>query len=263
MQIDIDGTEYYANTGGHRHVEGQPCLVFIHGAGMDHSTWALYNRYFASNGFNTLAIDLPGHGYSGGRPLETVEDMAAWLCRLLDTREVANFSLLGHSLGSLVALEVASRMAGRISRLLLLGTAVPMPVGEPLLSAARAGSHDAVDMIMLYGHAYASQLGGNPVPGIHIVNSSMRLIERALDGLLFTDLNACHTYQNGLHAAAETDAPCSLILGREDKMTPPAAVTSLQETLSSCEVIYIEGCGHMMLSEKPEQVHRAMCRALR
>ena len=69
-------------------------------------------------------------------------------------------------MGSLVALEAAFRAQAIVNRLVLLGAAVPMPVADPLLHAARANDHGAVDMIMLYSHAYASQLGGNPVAGI-------------------------------------------------------------------------------------------------
>ena len=60
MQLTINGNRYYANDGGVPHESGRPNLVFIHGAGMDHSNWVLFNRYFSRNGFNTFAVDLPG-----------------------------------------------------------------------------------------------------------------------------------------------------------------------------------------------------------
>ncbi len=138
-----------------------------------------------------------------------------------------------------------------------------MLVGEPLLSAAELNKHAAVDMIMLYGHAYCSQLGGNPVAGINIVNSSMRLLERALDGKLFIDLNACNEYTNGLQAAANIKVPATLILGEQDRMSPPAAAKPLVEVLDNAQVEILSKCGHMMLSEQPEQVHQAMVAALR
>ena len=86
-------------------------------------------------------------------------------------------------MGALVTLEAAYRAEDIISRLVLLGAAAPMPVAEPLLNAAKENDHSAVDMIMLYAHAYASQLGGNPVAGINILNSNMRLLERSLDSV--------------------------------------------------------------------------------
>lgn len=262
MYIEMNGVKYYANTGGREHAEGKSFVTFIHGAGMDHSIWVLFNRYLASNGYNTLAIDMPGHGLSGGDAPDSVEEMAEWLCNLLASAGIEKTSLFGHSLGSLVALEAASRNPAGVERLLLLGSAAPMPVGEALLSAARDHKHDAVDMIMLFGHAYNAQLGGNPVAGINIVNYNMRLTERALQGLLFTDLNACNDYQNGLLAAANLEMPATLIMGRQDRMTPPAASQALGEALANCQTRIIEDCGHMMMSEKPEQVHQIMCQAM-
>ena len=238
-------------------------MVFIHGAGMDHTIWVLFNRFFARCAFNTFAVDLPGHGNSEGKTLSTVEEMAEWLSKFLDEAGISKTALVGHSLGSLIVIEAASRLPDKISDIILLGTSCPMLVGEPLLSAAELNKHAAIDMIMLYGHAYSSQLGGNPVAGINIVNSSMRLLERALDGRLFIDLNACNEYTNGLHAAANIKVPATLILGEQDRMAPPAAAKPLVDVLNDVKVEILSKCGHMMLSEQPEQVHQAMVAALR
>jgi pimeloyl-ACP methyl ester carboxylesterase len=262
MDFELDGDKIFASSGGIEHEPQQQTMVFIHGAGMDHTIWVLFSRFFARNGFNVLALDLPGHGKSTGKPLSSVEQMADWTERLLETAGIQQAILIGHSMGSLIAIEAASRLADRISKIILLGTACPMPVGEPLLSAAKQNKHAAIDMIMLFGHAYCSQLGGNPVAGVNIVNSSMRLLERSLDGSLYTDLNACNEYKNGLHAAANIHTEVTLILGEEDKMTPVPASQALIETLKNPRVEILRKCGHMMLSEQPEQVHQAMTAAL-
>ena len=262
MHYEINGDRIYANTGGVDHKKERPTIVFIHGAGMDHTIWVLFNRFFARFAFNTFAVDLPGHGYSEGKPLSTIEEMAEWLSKFLDKAGISKTALVGHSLGSLIAIEAASRLPDKISNIILLGTSCPMLVGEPLLSAAELNKHAAVDMIMLYGHAYCSQLGGNPVAGINIVNSSMRLLERALDGRLFADLNACNEYTNGLQAAANIKAPATLILGEQDKMTPPAAAGPLLEALHNVQLELLKNCGHMMLTEQPELVHQALIAAL-
>ncbi len=262
MYYEIDKDRIYANTGGMDHLRDQRNIVFIHGAGMDHTIWVLFNRFLARNGFNTIAVDLPGHGDSEGKPLASVEQMAQWLGVFLDKAGITKTSLVGHSLGSLIAIEAASMMPDRINNIILLGASCPMPVGEPLLSAAKKNKHSAIDMIMLFGHAYCSQLGGNPVAGINIVNSSMRLLERSLDGRLFTDLNACNEYTNGIEAATGIQAPATLILGEQDKMTPPGAALPLIEALDNPCVEMLTSCGHMMLSEQPEGVHRALVNAL-
>lgn len=261
MRVTVDGQDVFVATGAEAHRPGRPYLAFLHGAGCDHTVWVLFARFFSRNGFNVLAPDLPGHGRSGGKPLATVEEMAQWLVTLLDAAGVRDTLLAGHSLGSLVALETAARIPARVGALALLGTAVPMPVGEPLLGAARDRRHDAVDMIMQFGHAFGTQLGGNPVAGIHVVNSNMRILERGLPVNLFEDLNACNDYQGGLAAARSVAAPVTLVLGEQDRMTPPTAAQGLVQALPAARVVRIPDCGHMLMSEQPEAVHRALVAA--
>ena len=65
----------FASTGGRGLDRDAPLTVLIHGAGMDHSVWSLQTRYLAHHGRSVLAVDLPGHGRSGGEPLVTIEDL--------------------------------------------------------------------------------------------------------------------------------------------------------------------------------------------
>ena len=116
---------------------------------------------------------------------------------------------------------------------------------------------------MLYSHAYTSQLGGNPVAGINILNSNMRLLERSLENVLYADLKACHEYANGIEAAKNIAVPVNLILGAEDRMTPPAMAGDLINALADTQVDILPDCGHMMLSEQPEAIHRLLARIFR
>ena len=77
MQLVINGMDTYAATGGRDHDTALPLIVFVHGAGLDHTVWALLARWFAHRGFAVLAPDLPGHGRSGGEPLDSIMAMAA------------------------------------------------------------------------------------------------------------------------------------------------------------------------------------------
>ena len=265
MQVTLNRQPVYIATAGQTPLPGRPAVLFIHGAGLDHTVWTLFNRFFARQGHNTLAVDLPGHGRSGGEPLPTIEALAAWLEKLLEQRlkklQPQRLNLVGHSMGGLVALELASRR-NDIRNTVLLGVTAPMPVAEPLLSAAQARRHEAVDMIMLSGHAYGSQLGGNPVAGINILNSNMRLLERGLPATLGIDLKACADYDNGLRAAEKIRHPVSLVLGEEDKMTPPEAATALIDKLPQVQVRRLPQTGHLMLTENPEAVHQALTHLL-
>src|SRR5262245_5053413 len=202
MLLKVAGREVYAYTGARTRVPEQRTIVFVHGAANDHGVWAWQSRYFAHHGFNVLAVDLPGHGDSGGPALASVEAVADWIVALLDAARTERASLVGHSLGALATLECAARHSSRVEKIALFGPAVPMAVSEELMEAARRNDHVAYEMINGWSYSAARQLGGNAVPGFWMTGNSMRLMERTPPGVLAADLAACHAYSNGLAAAA-------------------------------------------------------------
>ncbi len=129
MRLTVNGHSAYAYTGGKPFDNSLPCLVLVHGALHDHSGFTLLARWFAHHGHCVLAVNLPGHGHSSGPPPASVEAAAQWLWALLDAAGVQRAALAGHSLGSLIALQAAADQPERATHLLMIGTAVPMPVG--------------------------------------------------------------------------------------------------------------------------------------
>jgi len=223
------------------------------------NVWTLYARYWAKAGYNVVALDLPGHGLSKGDVLKTVEENAVFVCGLLKDLKLDHaVTVVGHSMGSLIALECASQLSG-LQRLLMLGTAVPMGVGDALLDAAKANDQSAIDMISLFGHCYASQLGGNPIAGVSVQLFAERLLESAAPGVLYNDLRACREYKAGIEAAQKIQSPVGLILGALDQMTHPSGADEVFKTFKKATKIVIPDCGHMMMSEKPELTHKAIC----
>src|ERR1700721_857467 len=151
MQLSVDGVDTFVATGGRPFDKSLPSVVMLHGAGFDHSTWALHTRWFAHHGFAVLAPDLPGHGRSSGKPLPTIADMADWTAALIEASGATKAKLVGHSMGSLIALETAARHPAKISGLSLIGTAAIMTVGPDLLKAAEANDQVAIDMVSIWG----------------------------------------------------------------------------------------------------------------
>jgi pimeloyl-ACP methyl ester carboxylesterase len=229
---------------------------------MDHTVWTLYTRYFARNGYNVFAFDLPGHGRSEGEPLESVEAMAQWLLAALRELGVTQATLAGHSMGALVALHAAATASGLARNVALLGFSYPMLVGKPLLEAARNNDHAAIDMMMIWGHDHLAQIGGNAMPGMGIVTPAQRIVERAAPGVLFTDLNACHTYAVGESSAQALDCPVTLILAERDRMTPLRTAHAFTKNFRRADAIVLSECGHGMLAERPEETYQALAQAL-
>src|ERR1700726_1081521 len=258
MQLSVNGVETFVATGGRDFDCSLPTIVLLHGAGFDHTTWALHSRWFAHHGYGVLAPDLPGHGRSIGAPLTTIADMADWTAALLDAAGAAKAHLIGHSMGSLIALEAAARHPARVSALSLIGTAATMTVGPDLLKAAEANDHDAIDMVSIWGLGYQAELGGSLAPGLWMHSGAQRVLENCRTGVLFNDLSACNAYQGALAAAAKVAVPTTLILGERDMMTPAKAGKALAAALPHARTVMLKGAGHMMMSERPDELLAAL-----
>jgi len=254
MLFEINDHVVYAATGSRAPDPAKATVLFVHGSGQDHSIWVLPTRYFARHDRNVLAVDLPGHGRSGGGPLETIESIADWLMEVLDAASVKQAAIVGHSLGSLAAIAAAARHPDRVRAIALVGSTLPMPVSEALLEAAENDWHEAIDMLTIWGYSKSAQLGGSPTPGLWMLGAGVRLMERAGPGVIYTDLKACNEYVGGSEQAATVRCPALLILGERDLLTPPRSARRLAETLPDAETVILEGCGHAMLAEQPDAV---------
>jgi pimeloyl-ACP methyl ester carboxylesterase len=255
----------YAYTGGKAFDAALPCIVFIHGALHDHSVWTLLARWFANHGKSVLAVDLPGHARSGGAPLAGVEAAADWLLALLDAAGVGQAALVGHSMGSLIALEAAARAPERISRLVMIGTAYPMKVSEALLATARDTPLRAIDMVNAFSHSGTAAKPSFPGPGtwLHGANRAlMRRVQAAQTGvnLFHHDFGVCDAYAGGLAAAALVRCPVSFVLGANDQMTHPKQARELAAALHA--TVHSIPAGHALMTEAPDAVLAALRGAL-
>jgi len=254
----VNGSDVYAYTGARPLDAALPTVVFVHGAGNDHSVWALQSRYFAHHGRNVLAVDLPGHGRSGGGALASVEAIADWIPAVLDAAGIGEAAHVGHSLGSLAVLECAARHPGRVTRIALIGPAAPMPVAEALLDAAKRNDHSALELITGWSYSAGKKLGGNQVPGVWLTGSALRLLERTRPGVLHADLLACHAHATGVDSADRVRCPSLVIVGARDVMAPPRSAQALIAALSGARVVTLPDCGHALMAEQPDAVLDAL-----
>jgi pimeloyl-ACP methyl ester carboxylesterase len=252
MKLTVKSNETFIYTAGRDIDRSLPSVVFVHGAANDHSVWALQSRYFAYHGWNALAVDLPGHGASKGKPHAAVGAMADWISSLLDALKIEHAAIVGHSMGSLAALETAARYPQKVSKLVMVGTAVPMAVSDTLLNAALANEHSAFDMVNIWGHTSAAQIGSNPLPGVWMAGDFLCLLEKSKPDVLGNDLKACNDYKDGIAAAAKVSCPAMLLLGKNDMMTSPKMTKELTTALKDCRVVVLERAGHVPMAEEPD-----------
>lgn len=251
----------YHYTGGRKTEAGRPTILFIHGAGHDHSVWTLQSRHFASHGWNVIAPDLPGHGRSAGPQLGSIEALAEWTVDFAAGLGLGGVALAGHSMGSLIALEAAARAPERISHLMLIGSVFPMPVAAPLLDATLSNRDKAHAMINQWSYAPRAQLGASSIPGINLTALNERLMQRQAAGVLHRDMAACNAYTGGFDAAARVACPTLLLSAALDRMTPPKATAPLAAAFADTTTVrkaIIPDAGHAMMSEAPSAVLDAL-----
>lgn len=266
MEITVNGNKTYAYTGGKPFDAAKPTIVFIHGVLNDHSVWILQSRYLANHGFNVLALDLPGHCRSEGEAPSSVEEAADFVAALLDAAGVQRAALVGHSWGSLIALETAARLKDRIIHLVLVGTAAPMKVSPALLDAARDEPQKAIHMINVFSRSTLAPPPSALGPGTWVWGASVALNRRVLASnprvnVFHRGFKACDSYANGEAAIAAITCPVLFLLGREDQMTQPRAAQPLvikaRESGKTVQVAYVP-VGHHQMTEAPDETLFAM-----
>ncbi|MGE0100038.1 MAG: alpha/beta fold hydrolase [Hydrogenophaga sp.] len=266
MEILVNGAKTYCYTGGKPFDAAKPTVVFIHGVVYDHSVWTLQSRYLAHHGWNVLAVDLPGHCRSEGEAPATVEAGADFIVALLDAVKVQKAALVGHSWGSLIALEAAARLRERVSHLALVGTAFPMKVSPALIDAALNDTEKGLKLINVFSR---STLAAPPFahgPGTWVYGSSLALNRRVIRSnakvnVFHRGFVACDSYAGGDAAIRAITCPVLFLLGAQDQMTQPKAAQALVlaardagKTVSTASL----PVGHHQMTETPEATLQAI-----
>jgi pimeloyl-ACP methyl ester carboxylesterase len=271
MELQVNGHKTYCYTGGKAFDAAKPTVVFIHGVLHDHSVWILQSRYLANHGFNVLAVDLPGHCRSAGDAPSSVEEAADFIAALLDAAGVQRAALVGHSWGSLIALEAASRLKERVTQLVLVGTAYPMKVSPALLDAALNEPMKGVQMINVFSRSTLAAPPSALGPGTWVYGASMALCRRVLASntavnVFHRGFKACDSYAHGEEAVAGITCPVLFLLGAQDQMTSPKAAQGLiakaRESGKKVQVRQLP-VGHHQMTETPDETLFAILGFLR
>jgi pimeloyl-ACP methyl ester carboxylesterase len=257
MYFAVADKQVFAATGGKDFDKARPAVVFLHGSGLDHTFWNLQTRFFAFRNYSVLAPDLPGHTYSEGPPLGSIESMADWLNDVIEVLDANDVSIVAHSQGCLIALEHAARFPQRLRSVTFITSGVATPVNDFLLNAADQDPGAAVDMMLSWGFGSAGHMHQGPIPGNSMVAAARRVMSGNSLAALAADLSACNAYANGKQAAAAIGVPTQVIVAGKDRMAPRKATNELIENLKDPQATLIPESGHMVPQEVPDK-----CRAL-
>jgi len=242
----------FVSTGGIDFDKKKPSILLMHGSGLTHIVWSLHEQFYASQGFNILSVDLPGHGNSEGPSLESIEQISNWVKSLMNVLGIKKIIIIGHSQGSLVGIDFASRYPDLISSLVLVAGSYKMPVNQDLIDYAEAGDEKAVLLMMKWGYEGSKAfIGGNPVK--KIINSSREIRE-----VLAVDLNACNNYKDGKESLEKINCPTLCIFGDLDKMVPLEVGNKMVSMIKNSEKKIINNCGHMIIFEKAFEMRKSV-----
>lgn len=144
-------------------VAGAPPVVLIHGVGMASEVWAPQIDALAA-GHDVIALDMPGHGGSSLPPEDArLSDYADQVVALMDGLGLPSAALVGHSMGALVALEVALVHPARVRAVAALNAVFCRTPEQRAVVTARAGSLEAEGRAASHEAAVARWFGA-PVP---------------------------------------------------------------------------------------------------
>ena len=240
----------FVSTGGMDFDEEKSSILLMHGSGLTHIVWSLHEQFYASQGFNILSVDLPGHGNSEGPSLKSIEEISDWVKSLMNVLDIKKIIIIGHSQGCLVGIDFASRYPNLINDLVLVAGSYKMPVNQDLIDYAEAGNEKAILLMMKWGYEGSKAfIGGNPVK--KIINSSREIRE-----VLAVDLNACKNYKSGKESLEKINCPTLCIFGDLDKMVPLEVGNKMASMIKNSEKKVINNCGHMIIFEKAFEMRK-------
>jgi pimeloyl-ACP methyl ester carboxylesterase len=258
MKLELNGNTVFASTGGRVFEPNDTPIWFIHGSGQNHLTFMLQGRFFANRGWNVIAADMPAHGLSNGEPLTSIQAMSDWQVALMDALDVKQAHIVGHSQGGLIALDMAYRYPDRITALSLIACAMAIPVNDALLDMAKNKESAAINAMTDWGHGPDGHAHDHTMPGQNHLNYGVQMMAANETGALYADLQSCVDYTDGAMAAAAIKCPTQVIIAQHDKMTPMKFGLKMAETLGTDNLTVVPDAGHMLPSERPFEINRAL-----
>jgi pimeloyl-ACP methyl ester carboxylesterase len=227
---------------------GKMTLFFIHGSGGDHSIWIeQYERL--KDEFNIAAIDLPGHGLSGGRGEQDVSQYVEWVRRFLDALALEKPVLIGHSLGAAISLVFAIKYGEMLSAIVPVGGGAIMPVNAMILEGLKTDPDSVI--------ALAAKFSVSKENRERLSRTVIEGLSRANPEILYGDLLACDRLDIG-NEVASIGKPTLVMCGADDKMTPPALSQFLKDNIPGSQLSMIKNAGHVAMLENAEDFNRAL-----
>ena len=235
-----------------RHLEltGQaPAVVCVHGAGGSHLNWPAEIRRLP--GATVYTLDLPGHGRSGGSGRRTIDEYMAVLTAFLDALNLSQAVIVGHSMGSAVAMKMALTHPDRVQGLVLLGSGAKLRVAPSILQGIQNNFKGVVNLIGDFAYG--------PDAPEKLKNQGQQLLSQTSPEVMRGDFLACDAF-DVMENLDEINVPALVITGTDDQLTPPKYAQFLAQHIAGAELVLVEKAGHMVMLERPQEVGDSVAR---
>lgn len=228
--------------------ESQKIIFALHGAGLHGGIWGGLAPFLGD--YQLMTETMPGHREDKPGPLLlTIEEMAKTAQKRLSSFALNSVILVGHSMGALIALELAGHPS--VGGVILMGASADMKVDASLLDAARNDPPAAQAIIAKAGVAKTGQSAA--------ITEMVQAIQSAVDpAAIHADLKACNDYTRGAAMAATIAKPALVISGENDRLAPMTQGHDLADHLQRGEFVILSQCGHMMMLEQPIETAKAI-----
>lgn len=222
-----------------------PPVVLIHGAGGSHLHWPSEVRRLP--GYRTYALDLPGHGKSTGRGLQSVAAYADAVLHWLEAVDLHRVVLVGHSMGGAIVQYLALHAKDQVLGLGLVGTGARLRVHPDILqnTLSEKTYRTAVNTIV--------QWAFSPQTPPQLVEIASRRMAETRPSVLHGDFVASDAFDI-ITQVGEIHQPTAVICGADDQLTPLRYSQFLADNIPNAQLEVIPAAGHMVMLEKPQEV---------
>ncbi len=246
-----------------------PWVLLLHGIGGGQAIWD--DRHsgtasaLAAAGFRAVMIDLPGYGASAALKPCGIACMAQQLLRLADALGAERPLLLGHSMGGMVAQEIAARHPARVAGVVLACTSAAFgPPGgdwQARFVAERLAPLDAgLGMAGMAAALVPPMLGPAARPeAAALAQEVMAAVPEATYRAVLQHIVAFDRRE----ALAQVAVPALLLAGSHDPTAPAALMQRMAARLAGAEFAALAGAGHIANVEQPAAFNAAVVSFLR
>ena len=234
------GCYYFAHEADNH---SRPPVILIHGAGGNHLSWPPHLRRLPNQ--RMFALDLPAHGKSEGLGHHAIEDYVHSVLEFISELKIYSAILVGHSMGSAIALSAAIHFPERIIALGLIGSGARLRVAPTLLRLASDSSTFENAARMIHDASFSSDTRTKEL--------SLQRMLQMRSTVLYGDLMACDTF-DAMDQLSKLSHPTLIVCGSEDQMTPLGYSEFLRDHISGARLEVVPNAGHMVMLEQPDIV---------